>query len=503
MDRREISPGRRPGRGGGALGYPAPVADHREIPTALAYDDVLLVPQRSGVRSRRDTDVSTRLTRRLRLAVPIVSANMDTVTEARMAIAMARAGGIGVIHRFLSVEQQVAEVARVKRAEALVIEDPHTIGPDATLGDARALLAERGVSGLVVVDSDRRVVGILTRRDILLRDDPAIPVRRLMTPLQRLVTAPPGTDTERAAQLLRDARVEKLPLVDESGRLAGLITMRDLLQRRERPDATKDARGRLAVGAAIGVRGDYLERARALAAAGADVLVLDIAHGHAEHALRALGDVREWVGEVELIAGNVATAEGARDLVAAGADAVKVGVGPGSACTTRIVAGVGIPQLSAVMECVAACAVHDVPVIADGGIRAGGDVAKAIAAGAETVMVGNLLAGTPESPGVVVTRKGQRVKVYRGMASAAAAAARRVAEGVEATEFEPAVPEGVEAVVPLRDPAGLIVRDLVGGLRSGMSYANARTIPELHENARFVRVTTAGLVESLPHDVSM
>jgi IMP dehydrogenase len=323
-----------------------------------------------------------------------------------------------------------------------------------------------------------------------------------MTPRERLVTGGPGTTSEEAARLLRDARVEKLPLVDADDRLVGLITLRDLMQRAERPEATKDDRGRLAVGAAIGVRGDFVERAQALTAAGVDVLVLDIAHGHAERALRALGEVREAAGDTEIVAGNVATADGARDLVNAGADAVKVGVGPGSVCTTRVVAGVGVPQLSAVMECAEVCASEGIPVIADGGIRAGGDVAKAIAAGAESVMVGNLLAGTPESPGVVVSRNGARVKVFRGMASGAAAAARRAAEGEDGTEFIPVVPEGVEAVVPLRDPAADVLHGLVGGLRSGMSYSDARTIPDFHRNARFVRITPGGLRESYPHDVS-
>ena len=297
--------------------------------------------------------------------------------------------------------------------------------------------------------------------------------------------------------------MEKLPLVAEDDRLVGLITLRDLLQRTERPEATKDDRGRLAVGAAIGVRGDVIERAQALQEAGADVLVLDIAHGHSERAIEALGRVREAVGgRTEIVAGNVATAEGARDLVEAGADAVKVGVGPGSVCTTRVVAGVGVPQLSAVMDCAEACAPANVPVIADGGIRAGGDVAKAIAAGAESVMVGNLLAGTPESPGDVVRRNGTRVKVFRGMASAPAAAARRAAEGEDGTEFTPVVPEGVEAVVPLRDATATVLHALVGGLRSGMSYSDARTIPEFQRNARFVRITAGGLRESHPHDVS-
>jgi len=491
-----------PGRGGRPLSS-LPVTLHDPIPLALSYDDVLLVPRRSSIRSRRDVDVSTRLTRTLRLAVPVVSANMDTVTESEMAITMARVGGIGIIHRFLSVERQVSEVARVKRAEALVIEDPHTIGPEATAAEAAAEMRRRGVTSLVVVSDGGLLTGMLTRRDMSLQDDPAAPVGSLMTPRERLVTAPAGTSGERAAVILRDARLEKLPLVHPDGHLAGLITARDLRQRAERPEATKDARGRLAVGAAIGVRGDFLERARALIDAQADVLVLDIAHGHAERAIAAIGEVREALGsDVQLIAGNVVTREGALDLVRAGADGVKVGVGPGSVCTTRVVAGVGLPQLTAVMECAEVCASEDVPVIADGGIRAGGDVAKAIAAGAETVMVGNLLAGTPESPGVVVTRNGARVKVFRGMASGEAAAARPVAESEDDTEFIPVVPEGVEAVVPLRDEAATVVHQLVGGLRSGMSYSNAHTIPELHHNARFVRITPGGLRESYPHDVA-
>ena len=484
------------------MGYPRQV-NSAGIPLALSYDDVLLAPRRSGIGSRFDVDVSSRLTRRLRLAVPAVSANMDTVTEAEMAIAMARAGGIGIVHRFLSVERQVAEVARVKRAEALVIQDPHTITADASLAAARQAMERHGVTSLVVAGRDGRLAGLLTHRDVMLRTDPTLGVGELMTPRERLVTGRPDTTSEEAARLLRDGRVEKLPLVDADDRLVGLITLRDLLQRAERPDATKDSRGRLAVGAAIGVRGDFVERARALQDAGADVVVLDIAHGHAEHSLDAVGVVREALGDaVQIIAGNVATAAGARDLAEIGADGVKVGVGPGSVCTTRVVAGVGVPQLTAVMECAEACAPLGVPVIADGGIRVGGDVAKAIAAGAETVMIGNLLAGTPESPGVVVTRNGSRVKVFRGMASSAAADARRAAEGDDDTEFNPVVAEGVEAVVPLRDAVATILHGLVGGLRSGMSYSDARTIPEFHRNARFVRITPGGLRESYPHGVT-
>lgn len=472
------------------------VTSPSDIPLALSYDDVMLVPQRSDIRSRRDVDTTTRLTRNIRIAMPIVSANMDTVTEYAMAIAMARVGGIGIIHRFLTVEEQARQVARVKRAEALIIEDPHTIAPDATLREARAMMADRGVSGLVVVD-EGRLVGMLTRRDVHMADDHDR-VRDAMTDRERLATGGPSIVPVDALERMRGARVEKLPLVDEDDRLRGLVTMRDLLTHAERPDASTDGRGRLAVGAAIGVRGDYIERARALAAAGADVLVLDIAHGHAEHAIAAIGAVRDAVPGIDIIAGNVATAEGARDLAQAGADAVKVGVGPGSVCTTRLVAGVGVPQLTAVMEAARACADTDVPVIADGGIRYPGDVAKAIAAGAESVMLGGMLAGTPESPGVAVTRDGRKVKVFRGMASAPAAAARREAEEDEEA-FTPTVPEGVETVVPLRDPAAQIVATMVGGLRSGMSYSDAHTIREMNRKGRFVRITAAGLSESHPH----
>ncbi len=414
------------------VGYPRRV-NAAGISLALSYDDVLLAPRRSSIRSRSDVNVASRLTRRLRLASPVVSANMDTVTEAEMAIAMARAGGIGIVHRFLSVERQVAEVARVKRAEALVIADPHTISPDRTLGQAIDAMGRLGVTSLVVVGADGRLAGLLTHRDVALQTDATLLVRDLMTPRERLVVGATDTTSEEAAVLLRDGRVEKLPLVDAEGRLAGLITLRDLLQRAERPEATKDGRGRLAVGAAIGVRGDFVVRARALQEAGADVVVLDIAHGHAEHAIHAIGEVREAVGDgVEIIAGNVATAEGARDLAQAGADGVKVGVGPGSVCTTRVVAGVGVPQLTAVMECAEACAPHGVPVIADGGIRFGGDVAKAIAAGAESVMIGNLLAGHAREPrrgGVAQRRPRQGVPRHglqrRGRRAARARGRRR------------------------------------------------------------------------------
>jgi IMP dehydrogenase len=478
-----------------------------DFPLALTYDDVLLVPRRSGITSRRAVDTSTLLTPRIPLAIPIVSANMDTVTESAMAIALARMGGIGIIHRFLPIARQVAEVAAVKRSEAWVIDQPWTLAPTATVGEARERMAAHGVGGLPIVEADGRLVGLVTTRDLLFAPDPTAPVATRMTPRERLVTAPAHTDLESARALLDRHRLEKLPLVDASGRLAGLITTKDIVASLRFPHATKDDRGRLRVGAAIGVVGDYLERAAALVEAGADVLVLDIAHGHAEHALRAIAAVRRRLGEIDLIAGNVATAEGARDLADAGADAVKVGVGPGSICITRLVAGVGVPQLTAVLDCARALEGRGVPLIADGGIRRSGDIVKALAAGAATVMLGNLLAGTTESPGVTIRRGGGKYKVTRGMASVEAAMHRQAREDPERgwAEWEDdlaeVVPEGVEAAVPYRGDASEVIVQLVGGLRSGLSYCNARTLAELRANARFVRITEAGRVESGAHDV--
>jgi IMP dehydrogenase len=475
-------------------------------PLALTYDDVLLVPCRSGVVSRRDVDTSTRLTRDLRLNIPVVSANMDTVTEARMARAMAREGGIGIIHRFMPIEQEAAEIQRVKRPEEAVGgRQLHTIAPSRTVGEAMTLMGRHNVNSLLVVGEGDRLLGIVTSRDVLFAEDPSQSVERLMTGGEQLVTAPVGTRLEQARRILHEHRLEKLPLVDATGHLRGLITARDVLRLTEHPNAARDSQGRLLVGAAIGAVGDYLERADALVAAEVDVLVVDIAHGHAEHALRATRRVKDAFPDVQLIAGNVATAEGARDLAEAGADAIKVGVGPGAACSTRLVAGVGVPQLTALFDCVAAMAEMGLPIIADGGVRTSGDLTKALAAGAETVMIGSLLAGTEESPGRTVLRGGGRFKVYRGMASLGAADARRQRETSEDMLDELAaavVPEGVEAVVPFRGSLSDVLYQQVGGLRSGMSYLNARTLLELRANARFVRMTDAGRAESRPHDVT-
>jgi IMP dehydrogenase len=476
------------------------------FPLALTYDDVLLVPCRSGVASRRDVDTSTRLTRELRLNLPIVAANMDTVTEARMARAMAREGGIGVIHRFMPIEQEVAEVQRVKRPEeADGGRRLHTIAPTRTVAEATALMGRHNVNSLLVVGDGDHLLGIVTSRDVLFEESQSRRVADVMTGGEQLVTAPVGTGLDEARRILHEHRLEKLPLVDETGRLRGLITARDVLRVVEHPRAVRDAQGRLLVAAAIGAVGDYLERAEALVAAGVDVLVVDIAHGHSEHSLRATRQVKQAFPQVQLIGGNVATAEGTRDLVEAGADAVKVGVGPGAACSTRIVAGVGVPQLTAVLQCAAAAAELEVPIVADGGVRNSGDLTKALAAGAETVMLGSQLAGTEESPGQTVVRNGARYKVYRGMASTGAAEARRRRERNEDLLDELAagvVPEGVEAVVPYRGPVSEVVYQLVGGLRSGMSYVNACTVPDLRRNARFVRMTDAGRAESRPHDVT-
>ena len=475
-------------------------------PLALTYDDVLLVPCRSSVASRRDVDTSTRLTRELRLNIPIVAANMDTVTEARMARAMAREGGIGVIHRFMPIEQEAAEVQRVKRPEETIGgRHLHTIAPTRTIGEAITLMGRHNVNSLLVVGENERLLGIVTSRDVLFAEETSQPVDRIMTGGEQLVTAPVGTRLEEARRILHEHRLEKLPLVDDTGHLRGLITARDVLRLSENPLAARDSQGRLLVGAAIGAVGDYMERAEALVSAGVDVLVVDIAHGHSEHALRATRCVKDAFPSVQLISGNVATAEGTRDLIDAGADAVKVGVGPGAACSTRIVAGVGVPQLTALFECVATARDADVPIIGDGGVRNSGDLTKALAAGAETVMVGSLLAGTEESPGRTVVRNGGRFKVYRGMASLGAAEARRQRETSEDVLDELAaavVPEGVEAVVQFRGSVTDVLYQHVGGLRSGMSYLNARCLAELREHARFVRMSDAGRNESQPHDLT-
>lgn len=474
---------------------------------ALTFDDVLLVPRRSSIRSRKEVDTTTMLTRELRLHLPVISANMDTVTEAAMAIAIAQQGGIGVLHRFMSVDRQADQVRKVKRAESLVVQNPLTISPLATIAQARQEMAEENVGGLVVVDEAGKLAGIVTTRDVLLATDPAGLVRDVMTPRERMVFAGEDESLEDARDKLYQARVEKLPLVEPDGTLTGLITAQDIIKIQEHPLATKDHLGRLRVGVALGVRSEDMERAAACIDAGADLLVVDIAHGHSDHTIQMVKRLKQTFPTVQVMAGNVATAEGVRDLVEAGADAVKVGVGSGSICITRVVTGFGIPQLTAIVECAEEGRVHGVPIVADGGVRTSGDVTKALAAGASTVMLGSMLAGTEEAPGAEIVRQGRRFKVVRGMASLSANVERRKLDHAEdefsEEEWAELVPEGVEALVPYRGSVGDILQQLVGGLHSGMSYAGARTIPELWENAEFVRITSAGLQESGPHDVNL
>jgi IMP dehydrogenase len=481
----------------------------------LTFDDVLLVPQRSPFASRQDVETSAPLTGQIRLQVPILSANMDTVTEAKMAIAMARAGGIGILHRFMTVEQQVRQVEQVKRAQGYIVDQPHTVAQSSTVAQAKALMRTYDIGGLVVTNANGKLIGLVTQRDVLLAPDDHAPVSSVMTQPDRLVTGRPETTPDEARALLHQHRLEKLPILDGEGNFVGLITAQDLVKRQEHPEATKDSKGRLRVGAAIGVKRSDLARAEKLLAAGVDLLVLDIAHGHADHCVQMVRTLRREFPQAQIVAGNVATGEGARELAAVGADAIKVGIGPGSICTTRIVTGFGVPQLTAIMDSVTGlqtAGLGHIPVIADGGIKTSGDLVKALAAGASTVMIGSLFAGCEEAPGAPVIRDGQKVKVVRGMASLGAAIGRKVAESASAeaggdesaesqADWDKVVPEGVEAVVPYRGNVGEILYQLVGGLRSGLSYGGARTIRELQEKAEFIEISAAGVRESHSHDV--
>ncbi len=472
------------------------------IPLGLTYDDVLLVPRFSSIRSRRDVDVSTRFTRDIALKVPLVSANMDTVTEAPMAIALAEFGGLGVIHRFLPIEDQAAAVSRVKRHQNEIIEDPYTVAPGSTVQDARLMMSDRDVGGLPVVSGDNRLLGIVTRRDVQFGDGHSL-VSDHMTPADRLVVAAPDVTLDEAREAMTRRRVEKLPLVDGQGRLVGLMTARDLARDPALSEATRDSKGRLRVAAAVGVVGDFLERAQTLVGVGADALVIDIAHGDSAPMLEAVRRLREVVGAVSLVAGNVATAEGTERLIDVGADAVKVGVGPGSVCITREVAGVGMPQLTAVMQSAEVAHGHGVPVIADGGIRRPGDVAKAMGAGASTVMLGRLLAGTDQSPGFIIMRDGSKMKVVRGMASTEATVERSRRDGAAGgpvsngeTGDSHTAAEGVQTLVRYRGGVQDVLSEIVAGLRSGMSYCDAADMRQMWENAHFVRQTQAGIRES-------
>jgi len=475
----------------------------------LTFDDVLLLPAESDVVPGA-ADTSTRLSRRVQLRVPLVSSPMDTVTESRMAIAMARAGGLGVLHRNLGADEQAAQVEVVKRSEAGMVTDPVTCSPDDTLADVDALCSRYRISGLPVTDGDGRLVGIITNRDMRFEMDHTRPVREVMTPAP-LITARIGVSAEAALGLLRRNKLEKLPIVDGAGILRGLITIKDFNKTEKYPLATKDPDGRLVVAAAVGVGEESHARAMTLVEAGVDVLMVDTAHGHSRRVLETVAKLRAEVGDsVDVVGGNVATRAGAQALVDAGADAVKVGVGPGSICTTRVVAGVGAPQITAIYEAAQACAAAGVPVIGDGGIQYSGDISKAIAAGASTVMLGSLLAGTAESPGKLIFVGGKQFKTYRGMGSLAAMQSRGEAKSYSKDRYaqddvlseDKLVPEGIEGRIPFRGPLAQVVHQLVGGLRSGMGYAGAPTIARLQE-AQLVRITAAGLKESHPHDITM
>ena len=482
------------------------IVETESIPEGLAFDDVLLRPGMSAVMPSA-TDIGSRLTRLIRLNLPIVSAAMDTVTEARLAIAMAEAGGIGVIHRNLEPADQAEQVRKVKRFESGMVVDPITIFPDATLADALALMKRASISGIPVVEPNGgkpgKLIGILTNRDVRFADDPRQPVTELMT--RKVVTVGEGVSHDEARRLLHLNRIEKLVVVDDSGRCVGLITVKDIEKATAHPNAAKDADGRLRVAAATTVGDKGFERAELLMAAGVDCLVVDTAHGHSEQVLSQVKRIARATNKVSVVAGNVATRDGAQALIDAGADAIKVGIGPGSICTTRIVAGVGVPQLTAILEAAEAARAAGVPVIGDGGVKYSGDLAKAIAAGADCVMIGSLLAGTDESPGEVFLYQGRSYKSYRGMGSLGA-----MAQGSADRYFQQdvkdqvkLVPEGVEGQVPYRGPVAAIVHQLAGGLRAAMGYVGAETIPEFQNKARFMRITNAGLRESHVHDVAI
>ncbi len=468
---------------------------------ALTFDDVLLLPRHSSVHPR-DVSIVSRFTRAIPLNIPFVAAAMDTVTEAEMAIAMARAGGIGVLHKNMSIDRQAAEVDRVKRSESGMIMNPITLGADRPLREAHGLMRRFRISGVPIVDGEGRLIGIITNRDLQFERNLDQPIRDAMTK-DRLVTAPVGTTLDEAERILAKHRIEKLPVVDAAGVLRGLITVKDIFKRREHPDANKDQHGRLRVAGALGTGQEAHTRAAALVQAGVDVLVIDSAHGHSDGVLMTVDAIRQGFPDVQLVAGNVATEEGAREMVRRGVDAVKVGIGPGSICTTRVVTGVGVPQITAVMDAVRGAA--DVPIIADGGIKYSGDIVKALASGASCVMMGSMLAGTEESPGESVLAEGRRFKMIRGMGSLSAMQDGSADRYFQDGEMSPSkmVPEGIEGRVPYRGPVGDVLFQMVGGLRSGMGYCGVADIASLQRDVEMVQITTAGLRESHPHDVTI
>jgi IMP dehydrogenase len=475
-----------------------------EFKEGLTFDDVLLVPKYSDITSRSQTNLSTKLSRNISINIPFVSANMDTVTESAMAVAMARAGGIGIIHRFLTIKEQANEVLKVKRSGSVMIENPYAVSSDKTVQDAINYAEEKEISGLLVVDSNSKLVGIVTDRDLLFETDSTRLIKDVMT--KDVVTAKLGVSLDEAKKILHKHRIEKLPIIDDSGFIKGLITSKDITNIEDYPSASKDKKGRPLVGAAVGVKGDFMERTESLLEAGADVLVVDIAHGHSENAINTIRNIKKAFPKCELIAGNVATAQGTEDLIKAGVDAVKVGVGSGSICITRVITGSGVPQLTAVMDCAMIGKDYGIPIISDGGTRTSGDATKALAAGASSVMVGSMLGGTDESPGTVLTKNGKRFKIYRGMASLGASLGRKSKETGSISldeDLNDYVAEGVEAMVPYKGTVTDILKQLTGGVRSGLSYCGAHTILQMQANAEFIKMSRAGFAESQPHDVSL
>jgi len=475
------------------------------IREGLTFDDVLLVPKFSNITSRSQTNLTTHLSRNISLNIPIISANMDTVTESFMAVTIAREGGIGIIHRFLTIEQEVNEVLKVKRSGSVIIENPYSVNPEQTIQDAFTIMNEKEVSGLLVTDSNSKLVGILTERDVLFEpSDCSKLVKELMT--KDVVTAKPGIDLQQTKEILKNNRIEKLPITDDENHVKGLITSQDISNLEKYPNASKDQKGRPLVGAAVGVKGDFMERTEALIGAGTDGIVVDIAHGHSENAITTVKNIKKAFSDCELIAGNVATAKGTEDLIKAGVDSVKVGVGSGSICITRVITGSGVPQLTAVLDCAKVGKEYNIPIISDGGTRNSGDATKALAAGASSIMVGSILGGTDETPGTTITKNNKRFKIYRGMASLSASMGRKTREtgAFELTDdINDYVAEGVDAMVPYKGSVTDIITQITGGIRSGLSYCGAHNIKQMHENAEFIKISGAGFAESQPHDVDI
>ncbi|MBT3463998.1 IMP dehydrogenase [archaeon] len=467
----------------------------------LSYDDVLLVPKRSSIKSRKDVSTTSNLTKKIKIHVPIISANMDTVTESEMAISMAELGGVGIIHRFNTIEEQVDEVKKVKRYRNAIIENPLTVPIDLPITDLIHLGAKHKFSSFLVVDFNKKLVGIVTSRDVRFKQPGSLIVRDVMTPKDKLIVGMSSVSVNKAKKVMVNHKIEKLPIINDDWTVAGLITSKDIFKKALHPFSTLDSKERLMVGAAIGVKLTEIKRAKELIDAGVDFLVIDIAHGHSDHEIELLKKIKKEFPKIEVIAGNVCTPEGTRDLIKAGADCVKVGVGPGSTCVTRLVSGAGYPQISAIINCAKVADKLNVPIIADGGIKLSGDITKAIAAGASTVMLGSMLAGTEEAPGKTLIKNGKKIKIYRGMASFGAKLGKDSKNSVEDNISE-YVPEGVEATVPYKGNVEEIIHQLVGGLRSGMSYVGAKNINEIRGKCEFVQITAGGLRESHPHDIN-